>query len=112
MRVLWVAAMMLTALVGQSCAEDASLARATQLSDRYNECVYFSAVERINKNNGDISAAAEEAFPSCATEARQMTTFMRKAGATDTQIADMFAEKNAGIKSELRKMSNEARGIK
>ena len=99
--------------VTPALADGASdLRRVNELSSRYNECVYFAAVERIAKNNGDISAAAEDAFPSCVTEAKQITTFMRRAGATDDQIADIFAEKHAGIKAELRKMANEARGLK
>lgn len=93
-------------------AQDPSLVRAQQLGNRYNECVYFSAVERLNQNSGDISAAAEAAFASCATEARQMASFLKNRGATDAQIAEALAEKNAGIKAELRKIHNEARGIK
>lgn len=106
-------AILSVSFVTPALADSASdLKRVTELSNRYNECVYYAAVERLGKNNGDISAAAEDAFPSCATEARQITAFMRRAGATKEQIADIFAEKHAGIKAELRKMANEARGLK
>jgi hypothetical protein len=105
----------MTLVAWTSCArasDAANIQRVTQLSDRYNECVYFSAIERLNKNHGDISAAAEEAFPSCATEARQIAVFLRSIGMTDVHIANIISDKNAGIKTELRKMSNIARGIK
>lgn len=46
-------------------AQDPALvARMTDISERYNECVYFSAIGQIRVLNSDVNLAAEQAFAS------------------------------------------------
>ena len=52
--------------------DDPVAARMKEISDRYNECVYSSAISQMRPGATDINLAAERAFGSCATETAQM----------------------------------------
>lgn len=92
-------------------AEDKQLERAKEVGERYNECVYFSAIEHLSETNNDISAAAEKAFASCKTEYDQMVSIMQTWGLMPEQIEAALLDKKAGIKRELRNMVLETKGI-
>lgn len=88
------------------------LARTKDISEKYNECVYFSAVEHMPEANNDTSLAAESAFKACATEQDQLIMLMQQIGMAPEQIASTLLEKKTAIKREFRKMVLESRGIK
>ena len=87
--------------------DDPVAARMKEISDRYNECVYSSAISQLRPGATDINLAAERAFGSCATETAQMLKIMRQNGFTADQIDTVFLDKKAGIKRELRKILEE-----
>ncbi|MCA1457030.1 hypothetical protein I6F35_28065 [Bradyrhizobium sp. BRP22] len=109
----WAALSILLGLPVAAGAQDAAVvARLNDVSDRYNECVYFSAVSQVNPSQLDINLAAEQAFNACKSETELMLQAMREAGLSEPQIAKVFLDKKTGIKRELRKMMNEAQGIR
>jgi hypothetical protein len=89
--------------------DPAVAARMKDISDRYNECVYSSAISRLGASNNDINLAVESSFASCATENAQMVLIMRQNGFSASQIESVLLEKKTGIKRELRKMVDEVR---
>jgi hypothetical protein len=98
----------------QALAQDAAvMARMKDVSDRYNECVYDSAISQFKPGRGnDINLLAEYAFGSCKTETALLVQIMRQNGFTADQIETVFLDKKTGIKRELRKMVLEAQGFK
>lgn len=106
------AAAFIAALPFGAPAQTPDLARTQDVSERYNECVYLSAVEHISPANTDISLAAEDAFKSCTTEQDQLIMLMQQIGMSPQQIAAGLLEKKTGIKRELRKMVLDSKGLK
>jgi hypothetical protein len=87
--------------------DSATVVRMTDISNRYNECVYFSAISQIRSLNGDINQAAEQAFASCKAEKELMVSTMAEVGVPPDLIKKTMLDKQTGIKRELRKIVEE-----
>ncbi|MEY9592272.1 MULTISPECIES: hypothetical protein [Bradyrhizobium] len=92
----------------QTLAQDAAtVARLTDVSQRYNECAYSSAISQLKSLNGDINRAAEQGFASCSLERDLLVSSMKEVGVPPPLIDRTILEKQTGIKRELRKMVEE-----
>jgi len=100
--------LLFASLAVSALAEDHPMAaRMKEISDRYNECVYSSAISQMRPGATDINLAAERAFGSCTTETAQMLKIMQQNGLTADQIDTVFLDKKTGIKREMRKILEE-----